>query len=320
VLDSDLRRLSELVLAPVANLLTKKRVLVAADGALQYVPFAVLQMPSADEGPSTRLLSSHEVLEIPSVSALVSLRSVGARRMPTKQVAVFADPVFERTDSRLEQTQLVSSAATPEPTLTRAAQRSGSMTRLPLTALEASAIGNLVPQDERLIVLGFDANRETVLRTDLSDYRIVHFATHGLIDARYPDLSALVLSRFDPSGASRNGLLELHDIYELKLNADLVVLSACETALGRAVHGEGLIGLTQGFLYAGARSVLAALWPVPDRATAEFMGRFYQYMLTERLSPPEALRRAQLSLAAESRWRSPYFWGAFVLVGDWKAS
>ena len=112
--------------------------------------------------------------------------------------------------------------------------------------------------------------------------------------------------------------LRLNDIYNLKLDAELVVLSACETALGREVRGEGLIGLTQGFMTAGARSVVASLWQVPDRATAELMRRFYGYMLDEGLAPAAALRKAQLASAAERRWSDPYFWGGFVLVGDWR--
>jgi CHAT domain-containing protein len=138
------------------------------------------------------------------------------------------------------------------------------------------------------------------------------------MDSRYPGLSALALSQFDASGAAQRGFLRLHDIYDLELNADLVVLSACESALGRDVRGEGLIGLTQGFLYAGARTVVASLWQVPDRATAELMVRFYEYLLQEGLRPAAALRKAQLASAADRRWSNPYFWSGFVLVGDWR--
>jgi len=116
----------------------------------------------------------------------------------------------------------------------------------------------------------------------------------------------------------QDGFLRLHDIYGLDLNADLVVLSACETALGREVRGEGLVGLTQGFMYAGARSVIASLWQVPDRATAELMARFYEFLINEGLNPADALKKAQLASASERRWRDPYFWGGFVLLGDWR--
>ena len=127
-----------------------------------------------------------------------------------------------------------------------------------------------------------------------------------------------MLSQFDEQGRPLDGFLRLNDIYNLKLGADLVVLSACNTALGREVRGEGLIGLTQGFMAAGARSVVASLWQVPDGATAELMRQFYGYMLDEGLAPPAALRKAQLASAAQRRWSDPYFWGGFVLVGDWR--
>jgi CHAT domain-containing protein len=127
-----------------------------------------------------------------------------------------------------------------------------------------------------------------------------------------------VLSQFDAGGNRQDGLLRLNDIYNLKLSADLVVLSACDTALGREVRGEGLIGLTQGFMAAGARSLVASLWQVPDRATAQLMEQFYGYLLNDGLRPAEALRKAQLWSAAQPRYRDPYFWGGFVLVGDWR--
>jgi CHAT domain-containing protein len=165
---------------------------------------------------------------------------------------------------------------------------------------------------------GFDANRDAVFDTDLSQYRYVHFATHGLIDSRYPMLSALALSRYGRDGKPRDALLRLANIYDLRLNADLLVLSACETALGREIRGEGLVGLAQGFLYAGARSLVVSLWRVPDRATSELMSRFYRYLFEEELSPADALRRAKLSVASERRWRDPYFWAAMMLVGDWQ--
>jgi CHAT domain-containing protein len=152
----------------------------------------------------------------------------------------------------------------------------------------------------------------------LNEYRVLHFATHGLVDSEYPALSALALSKFDESGRPQEGFLRLGDIYELNLNADLVVLSACDTALGEAIRGEGLVGLTQGFIYAGAKSLVASLWKVPDSATATLMIRFYEYMLRDGQRPAEALRNAQLSIAAEPRWRDPFFWSAFTISGDWK--
>jgi CHAT domain-containing protein len=166
--------------------------------------------------------------------------------------------------------------------------------------------------------MDFQASRSTVLGSALADYRIVHFATHGLIDAERPELSGLILSLVNDRGAQQDGLLRLHDIYNMRLNADLVVLSACQTALGKEINGEGLVGLTRGFMYAGAPRVVASLWQVSDVATAELMKRFYAGMLQKRLPASAALRRAQLEIARDPQWASPYFWAGFVLQGDWR--
>jgi len=186
-----------------------------------------------------------------------------------------------------------------------------------MTAREAASILELVPEERHYSAIGFAANRDNVLSADLSDYRIVHFATHGIVDTQYADLSALVLSQFDSMGRPRNGYLSLRDIFGLDLNADLVVLSACETALGREVSAEGLLGLTQGFLHAGAKAQVVSLWPVSDRATAELMAEFYSNMIEDAMSPVDALRAAQRSIVSQRRWADPYFWAGFVLVGDW---
>jgi CHAT domain-containing protein len=212
----------------------------------------------------------------------------------------------------------VLSAAAAPATLLERSSVGPRLERLLATSYEADALAALVPPDRRLIARGFEANRETILGAALEQYRFVHFATHGLVDARYPGLSALALSQFDEQGAARNGFLRLHDIYNLRLDAEVVVLSACETALGRDIRGEGLVGLTQGFMYAGARSVVASLWQAPDRATAELMTRFYRHLLHGELPPAAALRRAQSELAAERRFADPYFWSGFVLIGDWR--
>lgn len=167
--------------------------------------------------------------------------------------------------------------------------------------------------------MDFDANYSQAMSPDLSNFKIIHFATHGMMNNMHPELSGLVLSLYDQQGQAQNGFLRLHDIYQLDLNADLVVLSACQTALGKDIRGEGLIGLTRGFMYAGAPRVVASLWKVDDEATAEFMKRFYQYMLGEEQLPAgAALRKAQISIMNEKRWESPYYWAGFVLQGDWQ--
>ena len=313
-LEEQLKTLSDYVLAPIADLIQAERLLVAADGALHYVPFTVL--PVTHDGAAAPLIATHEVVSIPSMSALAAQRARRRPEEPSQILAVFADPVFERSDERLTQTK--ASAATPAPEEsfdTRAAALD--LRRLRYSGREARDIAALVPETQRLISEGFSATRDGVLNTDLSQYRYVHFATHGLVDSRNPALSALALSQFDQRGnALEAGFLRLDDIYNLDLNADLVVLSACDTALGREIRGEGLVGLTQAFLYAGARGLVLSLWQVSDAATATLMTRFYEHMLEEGASAADALRAAQLSMAAERRWASPYYWGAFVLVGD----
>jgi CHAT domain-containing protein len=152
----------------------------------------------------------------------------------------------------------------------------------------------------------------------LSQYRILHFATHGLLNSERPELSGLVFSLIDREGKPQDGFLRLHKVYKLQLNADLIVLSACETGLGKEIKGEGLIGLTRGFMYSGAPRVVASLWNVDDLATAELMKLFYQGMLKDGLSAGASLRAAQLELSRQKRWASPYFWAGFVLHGEWK--
>jgi CHAT domain-containing protein len=165
--------------------------------------------------------------------------------------------------------------------------------------------------------LDFDASRDTVLRADLGQYRILHFATHSLLNNEHPELSGVVLSLVDRSGRPQNGFLRLYDIYNLRLGSDLVVLSACQTALGGEIKGEGLIGLTRGFLYAGAPRVVATLWEIDDRTTAAMMKRFYEGMLARGERPAAALRAAQVATWKTRGWDAPYYWASFTLQGEW---
>jgi CHAT domain-containing protein len=166
--------------------------------------------------------------------------------------------------------------------------------------------------------LDFAANRATALGSNLIRYRIIHFATHSLLNSQHPELSGIVLSLVDEEGRPQDGFLRLHDIYNLRLAADLVVLSACKTGLGKEIKGEGLVGLTRGFLYAGAPRVVASLWKVDDHATAELMKLFYQRMLRDGLRPAAALRRAQMDMSKQPRWAAPYYWAGFTIQGEWK--
>ena len=170
----------------------------------------------------------------------------------------------------------------------------------------------------RMSATDFEASRATATSPELGQYRIVHFATHGVLNSEHPALSGLVLSLVDEQGKPQDGFLRLHDIYNLNLPVDLVVLSACNTGLGKEVRGEGLVGIVRGFMYAGAARVVASLWKVDDEATAELMKRFYQQMLQGDMTAAAALRAAQVEMWQQKRWHSPYYWAAFVLQGEWK--
>jgi CHAT domain-containing protein len=190
--------------------------------------------------------------------------------------------------------------------------------RLAATRLEAAAIAATVPAGMAFEKTGFDANRATAQGPELAKYRIVHFATHGVFDNENPGLSGLILSLYDERGQPQDGFLRLHDIYNLKLPADLIVLSACNTALGKQVKGEGLMGMVRGFLYAGGQRVVASLWKVDDEATGELMKRFYVEMLQMNRSPAAALRAAQIAMWQQDRWSAPFYWAAFSMQGEWR--
>ncbi|HEX6900353.1 MAG TPA: CHAT domain-containing protein [Thermoanaerobaculia bacterium] len=319
-------QLSELILGPVEGLLGNRPLLVVADGALQYVPFAALPRPST----GLLLMERNEVVHLPSASALAALRRErsGQPRAP-KLLAMLADPVFQKNDERLTAPSI---PAQGEPltssNLTRGlwaptnGRESGldlsSLRRLPYSLIEAQTISSFAPQDQVFMATGFAATRSAATSPDLALYRNIHFATHGVVDSRRPELSGLVFSLYDEKGAQQDGFLRLNDIYNLRLEADLVVLSACRTALGKEIRGEGLVGLTRGFMYAGSSRVLASLWSVEDRATAELMSDLYRGMLREGLSPAAALRKAQIEMMKTPLWQSPYFWAGFSLQGEWR--
>jgi CHAT domain-containing protein len=190
--------------------------------------------------------------------------------------------------------------------------------RLRYSRMEAQAITAAMPAGKVMLALDFDANRSTATSPELAHYGIIHFATHGLVDSEHPELSGLVLSMVDKHGKPQDGFLQLQDIYNLKLPANLVVLSACETALGKEIKGEGMIGLTRGFMYAGASRVVASLWKVSDVATATLMADFYRAMEKDSMPASAALRTAQINMWKQKRWSDPYFWAAFQIQGEWR--
>jgi CHAT domain-containing protein/tetratricopeptide (TPR) repeat protein len=317
-------QLSEMLLGPVGKAMAGKRLLVVADGALHYVPFGALPRPGG--GPArVPLIADHEVVSLPSASAVAALRrDTAGRAAPSGAVAVIADPVFERDDPRLRAAVRASGTSggrqtgAGTPGTSPGPDRPYRLSRLAATRLEADGIVSAAGKAHSLTRLDFDASRTTVLDPDLGQYKIVHFATHGVFDNDNPGMSGIMLSLFDSRGRPQDGFLRLHDIYGLALPADLVVLSACNTALGRHVTGEGLIGVVRGFMYAGAKRVVASLWKVDDEATGELMRRFYEGMLVNRLPAAAALREAQLGVWRQARWKSPYYWAAFSLQGEWR--
>lgn len=338
------RQLSQILLAPAAAQLGNKRLVIVADGALQYIPFAMLPDPnnsdSGNKNPQsavrspqseTPLVVNHELISLPSASTLAVMRKELAGRAPApKQLAVFADPVFAADDPRLK---VASGKLRNEPSPTVASRKiehlSGDATlqgvrrgmvipRLPFTRQEANQILALASGNSSFKAVDFNANRASALSSELSQYRYLHFATHGYLDSERAGLSALVLSLVDEQGRQQDGFLRAHELYNLDLPAELVVLSACQTGLGKQIKGEGMIGLTRGFMHAGAARVVVSLWNVNDKATSELMTRFYQKMLKEQQAPAAALRSAQVEMWKQKAWQSPNYWAAFVLQGEWK--
>src|SRR5262249_14163102 len=280
------------------------------------------------------LVLDHEIINLPSASMLAVLRKeLAGRPLAPKTAAVLADPVFEPTDLRVKHVARTGGAAksNQDKHLARLEttrsfddleMKSGGrlyIPRLPYSQGEAEAIKRLVPESMLRVAKGFEVNYGAATAPDLENYRIVHFATHSLLNGKHPELSGVLLSLVDEEGRPQEpGILSLGDVYNLKLPAELVVLSACQTALGKDVKGEGLIGVTRGFMYAGAARVMASLWKADDEATAELMKLLYEGMLgKQQLRPVEALRRAQIAMwRSRSSWSAPYYWAAFTLQGE----
>jgi CHAT domain-containing protein/predicted negative regulator of RcsB-dependent stress response len=336
--------LSSLLISPVADQLKDRRLLVIADGALQYIPFGALPAPVSHDHSSspaavnlnadiaTPLIVTREIVNLPSASIQAVLRnSTAQRRSAQRSVAVLADPVFEKDDQRLLKVGTGADANTTTQQIRQElpagtggelsiANGGRNFSRLPASRDEAEAIMSVTSPGTGLKALGFAANRDTALNPTMANYRIVHFATHGVLDSEHPELSCLVLSLFDEQGRDQDGLLRLSDIYNLNLPVEMVVLSGCDTGLGKDIKGEGLVGLTRGFMYAGASSVVASLWTVDDDATAELMRIFYKRMLVDGVPRATALREAQIEMYRQKRWRAPYYWAAFILQGDYHSA
>jgi CHAT domain-containing protein len=311
-------KLSEMLLGPVAEEISGKRMLIVADGALQYIPFDALPEPvrngSQVSSEPIPMIIGHEIASLPSASILATIRQTSRVQSPVEKViAILADPVFSATDSRVKHANVEVKTTRPSDKLV--------LDRLPATKDEAKAIVAIVPagMGMGMIATDFEANRTVVLESDLGQYKVVHLATHAMVDIENPEMSGIMLSRVSREGEGTEGFVQLHDIYNMNLtNTQLVVLSACETGLGKEVRGEGLVGLSRGFIYAGAGSVVASLWKVDDKATATLMTQFYKGLFEEGLSTSAALRKAKLNMWQQSHFRAPFYWAAFSLTGEYR--
>jgi len=317
-------QLAQLLLGPVA-LRGKKRIIFVPEGPLQYVPFSALPLRDV-HGKSSILADKHEVVILPSASALAAIRKAAKNRpRPSLPAAVFANPLFTGDRARAKRINAANrSAETPESTDCEKDIRRmlgpGPVPPLPEAHREAQAIEQYLAGRKKVFVAEHvQASLKTLLALDLGAYRLLVFATHTFLDGKRPEKSMILLSLVDESGTPQNGCVRLSEINKFKLSADLVVLSSCESALGKELSSEGIIGLPRSFLRAGARSIIATLWAVDDQATADLMTRFY-YHLHLGESPASALRNSQLDVRHDKRWSNEYFWAAFVLQGDYRIS
>jgi CHAT domain-containing protein len=305
---------SRILLGPVASQLGHKRLIVVAQSALGMLPFSALPVPHVtDKTQNVPLVLHHEIINAPSASSLNEFRKRDSQRpRASRTIAIIGDPVFGRDDDRFETMQ-----SSQEATANKVSAQS--LPRLFGSHWEATEIGELVAESERSIALGFAANRNSSILSNLAEYRFVHFATHTLIDHANPELSRIALSAFDSNGNAIDGFLYAHEIYRLHLHAEVVVLSSCRTALGNEVKGEGLTALSHAFMCAGVPRVVGTLWNVSDTGTSEFMVRYYRKLLGgHKLRPAAALRATQIEFSKDKRWETPYFWAAFVYQGEWR--
>jgi CHAT domain-containing protein len=295
--------LAAAVVYPLLPGLHARRLLVVPDGALSTAPWAALPLP--DGRP---LVARFSLATAPSAAVFLALhRSAAGHPAGPPHVAIVADPVFDAGDPRVGRAGASGGGFAV----------SAGMGRLLFSRKEALSIASLLPPGTSHSLLGFDAVKSSLSEGALSGYNVLHISTHGLVDLDRPERSALVFSQVDAHGTPRDGRLTLGEIYNLRLDADLVALSACQTAFGKEVRGEGVISLGYGFLYAGARRVAASLWRVDDEATAELWRIFYTHWLRNPGEAPSSLlRQAQLELRASPQWRSPYYWGSLVIEGE----
>jgi CHAT domain-containing protein/predicted negative regulator of RcsB-dependent stress response len=345
--------LYQTTVAPAASLVGNKRLLVVADGALNYVPFpALITAPApsaADFSALPYLLKTNETIFAPSASVIAAVRQqrAGATNVAAGGLLLVADPIFDAADARARGQQGARPAAAAEaeasaarglavqsaledlsldassssaPAKSGPQPGRGVLVRLTGTRAEAQQIGKLATAAGRKTEtwLDLEASEANVEGRDLSQYRVVHFATHGLLNTERPQFTGLVLSLVG-NREGEDGFLRTDEVFNLRLGSPLVMLSACETGLGKEKRGEGVIGLTRAFMYAGAPTVGVSLWSVADKSTADLMTDFYKNLFAKGgNSPAAAMRTARLNMIAGKRFSAPFYWAPFVLVGDWK--
>ncbi len=298
--------LYEELIKPAESFFTKKsELIIIPDGVLNYLPFEVLLTEkktirnSATFSDMPFLVEKYPVSYAQSASVLKSLLSESIKKtnelQKKERFIAFADPEYNNS------TEI----------------HGEKFKRLEYSSGEVENIASFFDKGASEIFLGKDATEENVKKENrFSGYNYIHFATHGLIDENNPDLSSLVLTK--DNNSNEDGLLTASEIFNLKLNANLVVLSACQTGLGKLVRGEGMVGLTRAFMYAGTPSVLVSLWSVSDNSTSVLMGEFYKNLIRNKLSKTDALRKAQMTLLSDKKLAHPFYWAPFVLIGDWR--
>jgi CHAT domain-containing protein len=304
----DSRALYELIIRPLEPWLSNvTRWVIVPDGALDYVPFAALQTPHE---AGIFVIMRHDIALTPA-AWILDAGGTRARPHTRKALLMVADPVYQADDPRNAPVKPQPRSPQGEAKIPRDGVHGGYQ-RLPFSGKEAAEISALFPPGDVDQLIGLDATRERLLALDWSAYRFIHIATHGVVDAKVPQLSALILGSYDARGKVADDAVRVADISSKTLAADVVVLSGCETALGKEVRSEGLVGLSSTMLARGARAVVGSLWPVSDEIGERLMTDFYRHLLKDPLSPETALGAAMRAVAS-SRDRSadPAFWAAF---------
>jgi CHAT domain-containing protein/tetratricopeptide (TPR) repeat protein len=322
--------LYQAAVAPASALLGDKRLLVVADGALNYVPFEALVKTSdgADYASLSYLIKTNEIVYAPSASVVAAIRQ---QRGPAagKNLLAVADPVFNADDPRFkagggaqaagESRGLGLGLESAINDVTDSTTGGLRLARLVGTRIEAEEIGKIARTGgvQTDLWIDLNASEDNVRTRDMNNYRVIHIATHGLLDAQRPQFTGVVLSLV--GNKSNDGFLRTDEIFNLRMNPSLVMLSACETGLGKEKRGEGVIGLTRAFMYAGAPTVGVSLWSVADKSTAELMTDFYKRYLgsASSASASASMRDAQLSMISAKKYSAPFYWAPFVLVGEW---